>query len=709
MAQKVVFLTTVGAGTYTIPNDFGSLVSVEAIGGGGNGFAGTSVAGGGGGGAYAKSTLMTGLGANVPVYYQVGIGGGTGGTGDSWFSLTNSAPAAGTNVTNGVLSKGGTSATSGTGGAGGDYTLGAGDLNTRYSGGAGGNSSSGKALGGGGGAGGLGGTGGAGGAGQAAASGVGGGGGSGSTSSLAGGTGAGGATGGAGGAVTGQTGGTGGTGGTGTNGGGGGGANSTTRQGGAGGTSTYWTQTSDSTTAGPGGGGGGGSAGSADSITLARGGAGGLYGGGGGGTGSGSGVGLGAQGIIVFTYNATTPSVGPGRLPGNSGYKFPILNSNASASSTVVDFDDMFVQKELFLDAGLYGWGSGAFGSLGNGNTTNYSSPIQIGSLTNWKQVFMSQNHSLAIKTDGSLWSWGLNTFGDLGDGTVVNKSSPVQIGSLYNWKSISGCTNASGDTSAAIKTDGTLWMWGANFNGLIPIGGTVNNYYSSPIQIGALTNWKQVSINVNCAFGYAIKTDGTLWTWGSGDSGSLGLGAVGGVYSSPVQIGALTNWKYITNGQAWAFALKTDGTIWGWGANSAMPLSYSSPVQIGSLTNWKQIAACLYHGGAIKTDGTLWMFGNNTYGQLGDGTTTNKNSPVQIGTLTNWKQLSIGFNFTTAIKTDGTLWAWGWNNFGQLGQNYRSDTVYYSSPIQVGALTNWKSVASGTYNTSAISSPDLP
>jgi alpha-tubulin suppressor-like RCC1 family protein len=102
-------------------------------------------------------------------------------------------------------------------------------------------------------------------------------------------------------------------------------------------------------------------------------------------------------------------------------------------------------------------------------------------------------------------------------------------------------------------------------------------------------------------------------------------------------------------------------------------------------------------------------MWGSNPYGNLGNGNTTNYVSPIQIGSLTNWKQVSCGFYYTTAIKTDGTRWAWGHNNFGQLGNGVVSATVYYSSPIQVGALTNWKQVSAGTFNVAAISSPDLP
>jgi len=711
MATKVVFITTVGTGTYTIPSDFVSLVSVEAIGGGGGSIrSDTNASGGSGGGAYSKSTTMTGLSANLLVYYNVGAGG-TAGTsptdgGDSWFNLTNAAPAVSASGAGGVLAKGGSIPTDGVGGAGGVSTSGTGDV--RNSGGNGATVGSGNAApgrGGGGGAAGPGGNGGNGDTLNTGTQGLGGGGGGGASlinpgNNASAGTGGngGGGTGGGGPAATGVAG---------TAGTGGGGGGATSVSGGAGGTGSYWTQTSNSATAGSGGGGGGASSGAGD-----LGGAGALYGGGSGGSvlNVSTGAPAGAQGIIVFTYDDSLPS----RLPSNSGYKFRILNSDSSASSTIVDFDDMFVQKELFLDAGLYGWGFGAFGSLGNGNTTSYSSPIQIGSLTNWKQVIAGQSHTLAVKTDGTLWAMGIGTIGALGDGSIVTKSSPVQIGTQYNWKNIDASVGSCGEFSTSIKTDGSLWVWGANGVGKLGIGSSSSAlYYSSPIQVGALTNWKQVSSSKNFDSVLAIKTDGTLWSWGNNTFGQLGNGNTT-YYSSPIQIGALTNWKQVTNGQAFSVAMKTDGTLWAWGENfwgnlgNGTRTNYSSPIQVGTLTNWKQVAGGLSFTGAVKTDGTLWMWGSNGYGELGVGNITSYSSPVQVGSLTNWKLVSCGYFYTTAIKTDGTLWAWGYNNYGQLGQNYRSDTVYYSSPIQVGALTNWKQVSAGTYNALAISSPDI-
>jgi alpha-tubulin suppressor-like RCC1 family protein len=139
-------------------------------------------------------------------------------------------------------------------------------------------------------------------------------------------------------------------------------------------------------------------------------------------------------------------------------------------------------------------WGNGVNGRLGNGTTTDRSSPVQVGTLSNWKQISSGAAHTGAIKTDGTLWMWGLNNDGQLGDGTVVSKSSPIQIGTGTNWKQI--CLSKTGYYTLAIKTDGTLWAWGINANisphGNLGLGDIVHR--SSPVQIGSLTNWKQVS-----------------------------------------------------------------------------------------------------------------------------------------------------------------------------------------------------------------------
>lgn len=835
--QKTVFITTTGTGTYRVPNDFSSFVSVEAIGGGGGGSNGASLnsigGGGGGGGAYAKSTSVTNLSAGQTCYYSVGQGGNGGSQGggnDSWFNVvSNAAP---TLTSQGVLAKAGSSSNSSSQGqAGGDSTSCVGD--TKYSGGTGGSAQAAAGAGGGGaaGPGGIGGNGGnAVGNISTPSGGSGGGGGGGASLTHAGYNGAsatsktspgnggnGGDNTGGGLAVT-QSNGNPGTAGTGGGGGGSGGGLS----GGNGGTGSYWTQTSNSATAGSGGGGGGGGGN----------GAGGLYGGGGGGGTSGFSGANGANGIIVFTYIAYLGQSYPSPKPpsnfqkddpvygkvdlddtyvtdawllekyaGNNLFSWGLgsnggIGDNTTADkSSPVQIGRLSTWKQvataggaagtftvaLKTDGTLWGFGNNTFGQLGLGNTTALSSPVQVGTLTNWKQVSAARSYTAAIKTDNTLWTWGSNTIGVLGGlaagtGIATDRSSPVQIGTAYSWKQVSagggsgsqymmavqnngtlwaigGYNNSGqfGDGSTttrsspvqigaltqwrqvsagqahtmAIQTDGTLWGWGDNTNGEL---GTPTYYWtavSSPIQVGSLSTWSTVSPSGGYGI-YAIKNDGTLWVWGSQQSAqnSLGLGTTTAItYSSPVQVGSLTNWSKISSSTTGAMAVKTDGTLWGWGNNARGQIGNgstvftSSPVQVGTLSTWASVA-CKNTGAfspgstaAIKTDGTLWVWGANESGQHGRGNTTRQSSPVQVGSLTNWAQVDMVYNgiatapadgIAAAVKTDGTLWTWGAGGGGGLGglASGAGTTVTRSSPVQVGSLTNWSQVALGHSST---------
>ena len=167
----------------------------------------------------------------------------------------------------------------------------------------------------------------------------------------------------------------------------------------------------------------------------------------------------------------------------------------------------------------------------------------------------------------------------------------------------------------------------------------------------------------------------------------------------------ALVDWKMIKAGYYHTVGIKADGSLWAWGDNTYGQLGdgsitqRNSPVQIGSSTNWSSIAAGGLHNIATKTDGSLWAWGRNGSGELGDGSTAQRNSPVQIGSSTNWSSIAAGGYHTIAKKTDGSLWAWGDNYFGQLGD---VSTTQRNSPVQIGSSTNWSLIAAGAYHTIA-------
>jgi alpha-tubulin suppressor-like RCC1 family protein len=378
------------------------------------------------------------------------------------------------------------------------------------------------------------------------------------------------------------------------------------------------------------------------------------------------------------------------------------------------DLKTAFVSDAFLLDQfvgnTLFTWGYNPHGTIGDNTSLEKSNPVQtVTGGINWKFSGGGLSYTqAAIKTDGTLWTCGYNYWGCLGDNTNIKRSSPVQTVAFgTNWKQVASGYFQTG----AIKTDGTLWTWGNNSSG--QLGDNTILHKSSPIQTVAFgINWKQFAGGFDhCA---AIKTDGTLWTWGNNASGQLGDNTIV-TKSSPVQTIVFgSNWKQVSCGLNYTAAIKTDGTLWAWGLNSNGQLGdntivkKSSPVQTVAFgTNWKQVTCNETHMAATKTDGTLWIWGLGTTGQLGDNTILSKSSPVQtVAFGTNWKQVSAGYKFTACVKTDGTLWAWGSNGFGQLGNNTITNR---SSPVQTSAYgNNWKQVSCNKYNTAAVTNGDI-
>ena len=365
--------------------------------------------------------------------------------------------------------------------------------------------------------------------------------------------------------------------------------------------------------------------------------------------------------------------------------------------------DGRLVRKDGVASV-LSTWGSGNDGRLGNLAVAARSSPgPTAGGGTNWCEVSAGGKHTAAIKTDGALWTWGCNNAGQLGNLNVVVTSSPGTIsGGGTTW-----CLIDAGYTqTAAVKTDGTAWTWGSNSFG--QLGDITTVARSSPGTLaGGGTTWCRISSRYQHSA--AIKTDGTLWTWGNNACGRLGDSTVVNRSSPGTTVGGGTTWCAVNTGFYHTAAMKTDGTAWTWGLNSVGQLgtgavvNRSSPgTTVGGGTNWRLINAGGNITQAIKTDGTTWTWGCNGFGQLGDGTAVNKSSPVTLtGGGTTWCQIRSGTNFMAAIKTDGTAWTWGLNGIGQLGD---LTVLNRSSPVTLsGGGTAWCSISAGQTHTAAI------
>jgi alpha-tubulin suppressor-like RCC1 family protein len=255
----------------------------------------------------------------------------------------------------------------------------------------------------------------------------------------------------------------------------------------------------------------------------------------------------------------------------------------------------------LKSDGTVWTWGSGAFGKLGVDLSSGKSLiPVEVHGAGNVDylhsvvSIMGGETHNVALKSDGTLWAWGYNAFGQLGDGTTNDSWIPIQTG-LSSSPPLTSVVKLGGRPyfTIAVKSDGTIWSWGMNRygqmgNGTVnPLTGpqvTVPNMVSNSWPGGAINSPRQVTCGYQ--FGAALTTNGTVWTWGSGSHGELGQGA---------------------------------------------PTTSYYPAQVPGLSNIVSISAGWFHILAVKSDGTVWAWGNNSNGEIGDGTSTQRSSPVQV------------------------------------------------------------------------------
>lgn len=534
----------------------------------------------------------------------------------------------------------------------------------------------------------------------------------------------------------------------------------------------------------------------------------------------------------------------------------------------------------LQSDGSVWTWGSNNAGQLGDGTTTAHASPQKLSTLSGIVNVVTWKAHNFAIKSNGTLWAWGGNDGGSvLGNGNTSNVLTPIQLSNLTN--AIGVATNDY--ASLGVQTGGTLWGWGANVSGLFGDG---SMSHTTPAQITAFSNAKMISVgqdftivvdgnetvsgwgnnalgrlgnglqnfpilprvatltfnpdgalasagsrnvvvnsttsgatihytvdgsdptmndatvaaggsvtlaspgNVLRAIayrddlypslikmerylpgkvevGYAsggmfyvrVKPDGTVSSWGSDNTfGQLGDGTTA-VHSQPAVIPGLANITAVfTGGSASVFALKTDGTVYSWGANGAGQLgignqttqlspiliptlsnittlsvysgfvlavdstggawswglndygtlgdgstiSRSTPARINGLPAIQGVAAGAYHGLALASDGTIYSWGNNTEGELGNGTTTPSLVPIQVSNIKDATQISAGIGYSACLSDNGSIWVWGMTAFGQ---NYFFFNQYSSTPFPLTGITHFTGLSIGSVSGLAVRS----
>lgn len=360
----------------------------------------------------------------------------------------------------------------------------------------------------------------------------------------------------------------------------------------------------------------------------------------------------------------------------------------------------------------LYAWGWNRYGTLGDNTSDNKSSPVQIGTgIAKWTKISNDQFNSLAIKSDGSMWVWGDNTSGQLGQGytSPLYISTAIQALTTQPWAQI-----ASGHSFVlGLKQDGSLWAWGSNSSGQLGILSTVNQ--SSPVLVSGPSNVSWALVAAGQSFAIGLTTTGVLYSWGGNSNGQLGDLSTSDKFS-PILVSSPANvsWALVDCGDFHVLALTTSGQLYAWGNNSAGRLgisstfSTSSPVLVSgpASTSWAAISGGNAHSLAITTSGVLYAWGFNSSGELGDLSVTSRSSPVlvsgPVGTV--WSKVAAGQGYSLSISNTGLLYAWGAGITGKLGDlttTNKSSPVLVSGPVS----TSWSAVSALINSSFAISS----
>ncbi|MFN8513450.1 MAG: choice-of-anchor D domain-containing protein [Thermomicrobiales bacterium] len=326
-----------------------------------------------------------------------------------------------------------------------------------------------------------------------------------------------------------------------------------------------------------------------------------------------------------------------------------------------------------------HAWGDDATGELGDGTIgPDRPMPMAVPGGNEVKAIAGGYGFSLGLKADGTVIAWGTDDSGELGDGQAGNPDARPTAAVIPGLTGVVAIT-AGGLHAVALKSDGTLVAWGFDFDGQLGDGTPGNSQFNPvPVPVPGMSN--VVAIAGGTYFTLALKSDGTVWAWGNDAGGQLGDGTINspGQDATPGQVSGLSGITAIAAGAYHSLALKSDGTVFSWGRDAEGQLgdgtigpTSPTPTVVPGLSGIAAIAAGQYHSLALKNDGTVLAWGSDASGQLGDGTVgspTSRATPQAVTGLSGVSAISAGEFHSLALKTDGTLRAWGGDDQGQLG-----------------------------------------
>ncbi|WP_052323205.1 RCC1 domain-containing protein [Bifidobacterium sp. 7101] len=387
-------------------------------------------------------------------------------------------------------------------------------------------------------------------------------------------------------------------------------------------------------------------------------------------------------------------------------------------------------------DGNAYAWGNNSYGQLGDGTRTTRSTPVMVRTPDRktypdlptdftYLQVSAGYRHSLAVGSDGNAYAWGYNAQGQLGDGTTTNRTTPVKVSKPadahadFTYLQVS----AGYDHSLAIGNDGYAYAWGNNNYGQLGDGTSTRQY--TPVKVrkleGTPADFTYLQVSAGSSHSLAVGSDGNAYAWGYNAQGQLGDGTTTN-RTTPVTVGAPADFTYVqvSAGGDHSLALGSNGYAYAWGCNlfgqlgnntrgstvNPVPVRVrdpASPTDTSKGLKATQVSAGLHYSLAVGSNGYAYACGYNGNGQLGDNSSYNSSVPVRVhdpasptDTSKGLKavQVSAKGSHSLAVGSDGNAYAWGYNNYGELGNDSIPTGSY--SPVPVPVVFNLQRIITG-------------
>jgi len=316
-----------------------------------------------------------------------------------------------------------------------------------------------------------------------------------------------------------------------------------------------------------------------------------------------------------------------------------------------------------------------------------------------YTQVSAGSNVSCGIGPEGVARCWGA-----LGFDEQYLEDKRLAIAGM-RWRSISvGNRNLCG-----IDDAGAAWCLGQNPTGQLGNGSTADRLLSSPVRVVGGLVFSAISVGAHSC---GIAASGEGWCWGQGDYGQLGNDSNQN-RAVPVQVAGELKFRSISAGLLHSCGVTTDGRAWCWGSNELAPLGVGStrlvvhmPAAVASMVRFEAIRAAYRHTCALATGGGVWCWGVNETGELGDGSTKDRETPMRVAGEQRFKRLATASpsSHSCALTLDGAAYCWGFNADGQLGNGGTTDSL---RPVAVAGGQKFVSISTGRFHTCAVTFDD--